>query len=121
MEEGFRSIQEYSEAGLPGCISLVNSVASAEIARINAFFNDPDGYSHIRAAQKASKSPDVRGNVEMAFEKGLVQIPSGQLLVCKIFLQKCTHDSNHPHFDPNMSPSQIWKSAPVDERKNIGV
>ena len=35
MEEGFRSIQEYTEAGLPGCIALVNSVASAEIARIN--------------------------------------------------------------------------------------
>jgi len=53
MEEGFRSIQEYAEAGLPGCISLVNSVASAEIARINAFFSDSDGIAHIRAAQKA--------------------------------------------------------------------
>ena len=50
MEEGFRSIQEYTEAGLPGCISLVNSVASAEIARINAFFKNDDGFSHIRAA-----------------------------------------------------------------------
>ena len=50
MEEGFRSVQEYTEAGLPGCISLVNSVASAEIARINAFFQADDGFSHIRAA-----------------------------------------------------------------------
>ena len=50
MEEGFRSIPEYTEAGLPGCISLVNSVASAEIARINAFFKNEDGFSHIRAA-----------------------------------------------------------------------
>ena len=50
MEEGFRSFSEYSEAGLPGCISLVNSVASAEIARINAFFKNDEGFSHIRAA-----------------------------------------------------------------------
>ena len=77
MEEGFRSIQEYTEAGLPGCISLVNSVASAEIARINAFFRDENGFSHIRAAQKASKNNEIRGNSEMTLERGLVQIPSG--------------------------------------------
>jgi hypothetical protein len=35
MEEGFRSNEEYDEAGLPACISLVNSVASAEIPRLN--------------------------------------------------------------------------------------
>lgn len=38
MEEGFRTVQEYQETGLPHCVSLVNSVASAEIARINSFF-----------------------------------------------------------------------------------
>ena len=86
MEEGFRSFSEYSEAGLPGCISLVNSVASAEIARINAFFKNEEGFSHIRAAQKASKNSEYRGNNELTLERGLVQIPSGQLLVCKIFL-----------------------------------
>lgn len=77
MEEGFRSIQEYTEAGLPGCISLVNSVASAEIARINAFFKAQDGLSHIRAAQKANKNTEYRGNSELTLERGLVQIPSG--------------------------------------------
>lgn len=41
--------------------------------------------------------------------------------MCKIFLQKCTHDTNHPHFDPHMSPSAIWRQAPVDEKKNVGV
>jgi len=35
MEEGFRTNQEYLDAGLPACVSLVNSVASAEIPRIN--------------------------------------------------------------------------------------
>jgi hypothetical protein len=39
MEEGFRTPTEYQqETGLPLCVSLVNSVASAEIARINSFF-----------------------------------------------------------------------------------
>jgi hypothetical protein len=45
MEEGFRSQGEYVETQLPNCIPLVNSVASAEIARINSFFQGEDGYS----------------------------------------------------------------------------
>jgi hypothetical protein len=43
MEEGFRSQSEYEHEGLPGCVSLVNSVASAEISRINHFLKDKDG------------------------------------------------------------------------------
>lgn len=39
MENGFRSYQEYEEAGLPGCISLVNSVASAETPRIHEYLH----------------------------------------------------------------------------------
>jgi hypothetical protein len=35
MEEGFRSNEDYESAGLPGCVALVNSVASAEIPRLN--------------------------------------------------------------------------------------
>ena len=77
MEEGFRSIQEYNEAGLPGCISLVNSVASAEIARINQFLKGEDGMSHVRAAAKAAKSTELRSDTALTIEKGLVQIPSG--------------------------------------------
>lgn len=53
MEEGFRTQVEYQETGLPLCVSLVNSVASAEIARINSFFQAEDGYAHIRTAAKA--------------------------------------------------------------------
>ena len=64
MEEGFRSYSEYQEAGLPGCISLVNSVASAEIARIDAWTKTEEGFSRIRAAAKASKSSEFRGNPE---------------------------------------------------------
>ena len=39
MENGFRSYQEYEEAGLPGCVSLVNSVASAETPRIHEYLH----------------------------------------------------------------------------------
>ncbi len=54
MEEGFRTPQEYQqEIGLPISVSLVNSVASAEIARINSFFQGEDGNAHIRTAAKA--------------------------------------------------------------------
>lgn len=40
MEEGFRSQGEYAETSLPNCIPLVNSVASAEIARIHSYLQD---------------------------------------------------------------------------------
>ena len=53
MEEGFRSQAEYEETPLPNCIPLVNSVASAELARINSFFHGKDGYAHMRSAAKA--------------------------------------------------------------------
>ena len=53
MEEGFRSQGEYNETALPNCIPLVNSVASAEIARINSYFQAEDGYAHMRSAAKA--------------------------------------------------------------------
>ena len=45
MEEGFRSQSEYSETQLPNCIPLVNSVASAEVPRINNFLQAEDGYA----------------------------------------------------------------------------
>lgn len=43
MEEGFRSKSDYEEAGLPGFVGLVNSVASADLARINQFVKAEDG------------------------------------------------------------------------------
>lgn len=46
----------------------------------------------MRAAAKREKKIDLRADKEKAIKKGLIQIPSGQILVCKIFLQKCIHD-----------------------------
>lgn len=42
MEEGFRNYQEYLDAGMPGCVSLVNSVASAEIPRVNKYLKEQE-------------------------------------------------------------------------------
>lgn len=58
---------------------------------------------------------------ELTLSKGLVQIPSGQLLVCKVFLSKCIPDSNFPYFNPSHSPSEIWRYAPVDTKSLHGV
>ena len=58
---------------------------------------------------------------ELTLSKGLVQIPSGQLLVCKVFLSKCIPDSNFPYFNPSHSPSEIWRYAPVDTKMRHGV
>lgn len=72
MEEGFRSQSEYAETELPNCIPLVNSVASAEIARINSFFQAEDGYAQMRSAAKAQKESKLRENQELTVQKGLV-------------------------------------------------
>lgn len=53
MEEGFRSQHEYKDSPLPNCIPLVNSLASADLARINSFFQAEDGYAQMRSAAKA--------------------------------------------------------------------
>lgn len=45
MEEGFHLPSEYQQKNLPDFIPLVNSVASAELARINAFYQDEDYYA----------------------------------------------------------------------------
>ena len=52
MEEGFRSQTEYAGTQLPKCIPLVNSVASAEIARIHSHFQDQEGYPNIKNPQE---------------------------------------------------------------------
>jgi hypothetical protein len=62
MEEGFRSQSEYSETQLPNCIPLVNSVASAEVPRINNFLQAEDGYAQMRSAAKAHKQSNLREN-----------------------------------------------------------
>ena len=58
IEEGFRSPGEYSDLGLPGCIPLVNSVLTAEIARLRT----------------------VDSSINKIF------LPSGHLLICKVFI-----------------------------------
>ena len=63
MEEGFRSQGEYLETPLPNCIPLVNSVASAEIARINAHFQGEDGFATLNGRKK-DKSVTARENQE---------------------------------------------------------
>jgi hypothetical protein len=68
----------------------------------------------VRAAAKREKKIDLRADKEKAIKKGLIQIPSGQILVCKIFLQKCIHDHKNQHFNPALSPSEIWKQHPLD-------
>ena len=70
----------------------------------------------MRSAAKAQKESKLRENQELTVQKGLVQIPSGQLLVCKVFLSKCVSDVNCPHFNPSHSPSEIWKYAQVDTK-----
>lgn len=62
---------------MPSCVGLVNSVASAETAKIKYFLNTEDGTAQMRSAAKREKQADLRANQENTIEKGLVQIPTG--------------------------------------------
>ena len=95
MEDGFRFTQESDDAQ-PACIALVNSVASAEIPRLSLFNKQGE----------KEKKEKVRAES--------LQLPSGQILVCKIFLQKCVQDPSSPFFNNSQSPGEIWRQAPID-------
>jgi hypothetical protein len=55
VEEGFRSPSDYQNAGMPSCVGLVNSVASAETAKIKYFLKAEDGTAQMRSAAKREK------------------------------------------------------------------
>jgi hypothetical protein len=69
MEEGFRSQNEYKMMGMPPCVGLVNSIASAEGSRINNFFNGDYGGAYLREATKGMKG---KINEEQQFTKGMI-------------------------------------------------
>lgn len=54
IEEGFKTKEEYDRMGCPSFPGLVNSVSSADSARIDSFFSQEDGFAHIRSAAKNS-------------------------------------------------------------------
>lgn len=72
MEEGFRSASDYENDNLPACVSLVNSVASAEVARINHYLRNEEGYSAVRAAAKNARQAELRADKEKAIKKGII-------------------------------------------------
>ena len=51
---------------------------------------------------------------EMGFSRGLVQIPTGQILVCKVYLGECILDSVRPHFDFSCTPGDTWQREPIN-------
>lgn len=71
----------------------------------------------MRSASKTQKQ-GMRESQDTATQRSLVQIPSGQLLVCKVFLSKCVPDVNNPNFNPSHSASHIWSYAPVETKAN---
>ena len=77
LEEGFRSVAANEEAGLPPCVGLVNSVASAEIPRLNHLLKNhqkQETQSPSKIKKPRSEDPPI--------------IPSSQILLSKIFLKK---------------------------------
>lgn len=59
---------------LPEATPLVNSVLSAELPRIEEFFDNTEN------------------------KKGVLVPSSGFVIICKVFLNKCVSDVNHPFF-----------------------
>jgi Leucine-rich repeat (LRR) protein len=82
IEEGFRTPEEYLEIGLPGCIPLVNSVLTAEIARLRT--------------------------VDPSINK--IFLPSGHLLICKVFIGE--NAGKLTTYTGELSVSEIWEKYP---------
>lgn len=82
IEDGFRTPEEYSEIGLPGCIPLVNSVQTAEIARLRS----------------------VDSNINKIF------LPSGHLLICKVFIGE--NAGKVITYTGDLSVNEIWTQFP---------
>jgi len=57
---------------MPSCVGLVNSVSSAETAKIKFFLKAEDGTAQMRSAAKRERQADLRGNLENTIERGLV-------------------------------------------------
>lgn len=82
IEEGFRTPEEYAELGLPACIPLVNSVLTAEIARMRS----------------------IDANISKIF------LPSGHLLICKVFMGENSNKS--VTYSGELSVNEIWSKFP---------
>lgn len=73
MEEGFRSSAEYTCMGMPPHISLVNSVISAESARINAYLKGEDNSVYSKDKNYKQSSSAIVNKIE--------HLPPGHILV----------------------------------------
>ncbi len=59
MEQGFRSPDQYKMTPLPNFVSLVNSVAASDLARINNFIKAEDGAAFVRRANKLQREMSI--------------------------------------------------------------
>lgn len=78
MEEGFRTPEEYKDMNLPGCITLANSVQTAELARLR----------------------ELGDQSEKIFQL------SGQLLICKVYIGDSAEDIRMPIYKSRMTVSE---------------
>ena len=76
MEEGFRSPSDNEQQGSPSANILTNSIGLADLMRI-----------------KSSRSASNRS---ASFE-----LPSGLILICKVYLGEETVDGQHPEYQPS--------------------
>ena len=96
MEEGFRSPSDNDSQGSPSANILTNSIGLADFMRI-----------------KASRSASSR---TASFE-----LPSGMILICKVYLGEETVDSACPEYPPNRSLEDIWdqRGIPRDQNRPV--
>lgn len=86
MEEGFRSSKDNEAIGEPSANILTNSIGLADLARIKSFMS----------AQNRNSSFDL---------------PTGSILICKVYLGEETVDPEHPEYSSDKSLEEIWEEA----------
>ncbi|KAL4442869.1 hypothetical protein ABPG74_010758 [Tetrahymena malaccensis] len=105
LEEGFRPYNECKQLGLCGYTPLVNSILGADSARLMSFLKIKRNHEKFKKAF-----------IKRRFQDSLTIYPPGMLLICKVLMIKSVSDNKTPFFDPDVAPSDIFKSAPIDSK-----
>jgi len=74
-EEGFRSAQEYERMGMDAAVCLSNSLSLSDLPRVQDFLK--------------TKGVPLNFDGTPLYKPG-IEIPTGQLLITKVFLARCT-------------------------------
>lgn len=103
VEEGFTSFSEENCKSFNVFPTLFNSILAADCPRL------------LDLLRKSLKNKENLTFVNsLKFEKGLMIVPSGMLVICKVFMLKSVRDERFSTFELERSPIETLKMQPIE-------